>query len=219
MINPIKNLLFDQMSVDISKEEFSAGYGIADIVGAKFSSENCKQREKLGLAIAFDHIYFASVLLALSQKKWTSFTKLSQKVGAADSTLRNKILPKLNRLKVIEKDNNFFRLCIELPKPTQRLIAVEAKQCNWREAILQARRYTFFAEETYIAIWAENTRLVDKSLLYRHRLGLISVESDYAEVVVSAPKRQPREPKLNLYTSEFFYKQVLNIQSNKYVSI
>lgn len=209
MIEPIKQLLYDKMFIDIAHREFSAGYGIADIVGAKLCNESCKKRENLGLAIAFDHVYFTSVLLALSQTRWTSFANLSKKISAPENTLRNKILPKLSKLKIIEKHNNFFRLCVDLPKPTQRLIAVEAKQKNWKEAILQARRYTFFAEETYIAIWTENTRLVDRSLLYRHRLGLIAVDLDHAEVIVKAPIRQPREPKLNLYSSEFFYGQAL----------
>ena len=205
MINPIKQLLYDKMFIDITQQEFSAGYGIADIVGAKLCNESCQKRETLGLAIPFDHVYFASVLLSLSQNKWSSFTSLAKKVSASETTLRQKVLPKLSKLKIIERKGEFFRLSIDLPKPTQRLIAVEAKQTKWKEAILQARRYTFFAEETYIAVWAETAKLVDRSLLYRHRLGLIAVEGNFAEVVIEAPKRKPREPKLNLHSSEFFY--------------
>lgn len=210
MIIPIKKLLYDKMFIDISEQEFSVGYGIADIVGAKLCNESCQKRKSLGLDIPFDHINFASVLLSLNQNRWSSFTTLAKKVSISENTLRKKVLPKLNKLKIIERSGDFFRLSVDLPKPTQRLIAVEAKQTKWKEAILQARRYTFFAEETYIAVWAETIKLVDRSLLYRHRLGLISVEIDQAEIVVEAPKRQPREPKLNLYSSEFFYGQALN---------
>lgn len=210
MIDPIRELLFDKMSVDISRREFSAGYGIADIVGAKMCNESCNRREDLGLAVAFDHLTFASVLLILSKTRWTPFAAIAKRVSISETTLQRKILPKLCKLKLTEKFENSYRLCFELPKPTQKLIAVEAKQKYWRQAILQARRYAFFAEETYIAIWAENIRLVDRSLLYRHRLGLIAVESDNAMVVVQAPLRRPRQPQLNFYSSEFFYGLALN---------
>ena len=117
MINPIRQLLYDKMFIDITQQEFSAGYGFADIVGAKLCSKNCQKRENLGLAIAFDHVYFASVLLSLSQTKWTSFANLAKKVAASEITLRKKILPKLNKLKIIEKNNDFFRMPRSLTAP------------------------------------------------------------------------------------------------------
>lgn len=210
MIEPIKQLLNERMFVQITEREFSAGYGIADIVGAEFCGEGCRKREAMGLATPLDHIHFTSVLLSLHKKRWTSFSTLQNKVSVSETTLRQKILPRLIKLGIVEKHNVYFRLNIELPKTTQKLIAVEAKQTKWKEAILQARRYTFFAEQTYIAVWNDTARLVDRSLLYRHRLGLISVEGASAEVLVCAPQRKPRKPKLNLYCSEFFYGQALN---------
>ena len=179
MIAPIKQLLYENMSVDIAEQEFSAGYGVADVVGAKLCNENCQKREKLGLAFPFDHIHFVSVLLLLHQNRWTSFENLSKRIAISENTLRNKVLPKLIKLNTVEKKRDSFRLNIYLPKPTQKLIAVEAKQTKWMEAILQARRYTYFAEETYVAMWAETIRLVDRNLLYRHRLGLIAVTDSF----------------------------------------
>ena len=210
MIAPIRQLLYQKMFIDITELEFSVGYGIADVVGAKLCSKNCAQRENLGLAVAFDHVHVAEVLIALYANKWTSFKDLTRKISFSESTLRKKVLPKLVKLQIIERINDSFRLGIHLPKPTQNLIAVEAKQIKWKEAILQARRYSFFADETYIAVWSETVKRVDRALLYRHRLGLISVESNFAEVIVEAPKRKPREPKFNLYSAEFFYGKHLN---------
>lgn len=217
MINPIKQLLFDKMFIDVADQEFTAGYGIADIVGATLCSESCQKRESLGLAIPFDHIQYVSVLLLLRQNRWSSFTSLAKKVPFSESTLRQKVLPKLNRLKVIERNGDLFRLCINLPKPTQNLIAVEAKQTKWREAILQARRYAFFADQTFIAVWSETIKLVDRKFLYRHRIGLISVEGSSAEIVIDAPKRKPREAKLNMYCAEFLYGLALSSGTSSFM--
>lgn len=212
MINPIVQLLHDKMFVDVAEQEFSAGYGIADVVGARLCSESCQQRESLGLNIPFNHIQYVSVLLLLRENRWSSFTSLAKKISFSETTLRQKILPKLSKLKIIERNGDFFRLCINLPNPAQNLIAVEAKQTKWREAILQARRYTFFADQTYIAVWSSTIKSVDRAFLYRHRIGLISVEDNYAEIIIDAPKRKPREARLNMYCAEFLYGLALSNQ-------
>jgi hypothetical protein len=151
-------------------------------------------------------------LLLLRQNRWSSFTSLAKKVPFSETTLRSKILPKLSKLKIIEKNKDSFRLSISLPIPTQNLIAIEAKQTRWKEAVLQARRYTFFANQTYIAVWSDTIKSVDRNFLYKHRIGLISVEEDFAEIVVNAPNRKPREPRLNMYCAEFLYGLALNNQ-------
>ncbi len=106
--------------------------------------------------------------------------------------------------------DGYVRLLTVPPQPTKNIVAVEAKQTKWREAILQARRYTFFANQTYIAVWFDTVDRVDRRLLYRHRLGLIGVGTDNAEVILKAPKRIPRQPKMNRYCSEFLYRIALD---------
>lgn len=207
MIEPIKRLMVDELGLSVIAKEFSAGYGRADLVGAYLSEENHFFRKGNGLKdVTIDNYRLVEALMALRAGVNTSYEQLLQRVGVAESTLQKSILPRLENLGLVEHNRGkSARLLHPLPSPADHIVAVEAKQTRWQDAILQARRYTFFAEYTYIAVWNGKARLVDKSLLYRHRLGLIGVEVNSAEILIEAPKRNPRIPQMNRYCAEFLY--------------
>ncbi|TKJ41364.1 hypothetical protein CEE36_08600 [candidate division TA06 bacterium B3_TA06] len=207
MIRPIKTFMEDGLGLSMIAEEFSAGYGRADLVGAYLSDENHFFRKENGLkGVTIDNYRLVETLMALRLDVNVSYEQLLRKVGVAESTLQKSILPRLVNLGLVEHNRGkSARLLYSLPSPADHIVAVEAKQARWRDAILQARRYTFFADYTYIAVWNGKARLVDKSLLYRHRLGLIGVEVNSAEILIEAPKRNPRIPQMNRYCAEFLY--------------
>lgn len=210
MIEPIRHLMLYKMSLDIVDREFSSGYGIADLVGAIFSSTSCRRRKSLGIETAFDDRLLVNVLMALRPDKRTSISYILSRVDIAKSTLLQYILPKLAKFGLIKRYvDGYVRALFQLPNPTKRIVAVEAKQTRWRDAILQARRYTFFANQTYIAVWDYITPLVDKSILYRYRLGLIAVEGNAAKIRIEAPIRNPRKAQMNCLCAEHLYKQTL----------
>ena len=207
MIEPIRRFMLDHLQMDITAREFSAGYGVADLVGAVLCGEVCEQRKEKRLEVALDHHHIVQVLLALRSEGRTSLPYILRRVALSESTLRRKVLPQLDKLGVIEYcGNGYVRLIFAPPKPASRVVAVEAKQTRWRDAILQARRYTFFADQSYVAVWAKTAARVDKGLLYRHRVGLIAVEPDGdCSIVVDAPKVCPRETNMNRFCAEFLY--------------
>lgn len=207
MIEPIRRFMQHQMQMDIVAQEFSAGYGIADLVGAALCDEGCEMRKKKGLAVALDHHHIVQVLLALRSDGRTSLSHILRRVALSESTLRRKVLPQLDKLGLIERyDDGYVRLIFAPPIPARHVVAVEAKQTRWRDAILQARRYTFFADQTYVAVWAKTAVRVEKSLLYRHRVGLIAVEpSGDCNILVEAPRVSPRESNMNRFCAEFLY--------------
>jgi uncharacterized protein YuzE len=214
MIEPVRQLMYSKMRVDIIAEEFSAGYGFADLVGAKLCEEGCENRKIMGLETPLDHHHLVRVILSLHLESAVSVAALSNRIPVSESTLRNRVLPQLKRMGLIERvPNGSIKLLNVPPRPTEGIVAVEAKQTRWREAILQARRYTYFAEQSYIAVWKETTRLVDRTLLDVHKLGLISVELDGAEVIVEAPKLEPREAGMNWFCAEFLYGYALSLGS------
>jgi hypothetical protein len=130
-----------------------------------------------------------------------------RRVAFSESTLRGTVLPQLDKLGVIERyGDGYVRLIFAPPKPARHVVAVEAKQTRWRDAILQARRSTFFADQSYVAVWDKTVKRVDKTLLYRHRVGLIAVEPNGdCAIVVNAPRVNPRESSMNRFCSEFLY--------------
>ena len=206
MIEPIRRFMQHQLQMDIIAQEFSAGYGVADLVGAALCEEGCELRKEKGLEVALDH-YIVQVLLALRSEGRTSLPYILRRVALSESTLRRKVLPQLDKLGVIERyDDGYVRLLFTPPKPARHVVAVEAKQTRWRDAILQARRYTFFADQTYVAVWAKTATRVDKALLYRHRVGLIAVEPNGdCTAAVEAPRLSPRAVDMNRFCAEFLY--------------
>lgn len=207
MIEPIRRFMQHQLQMDIIAQEFSAGYGVADLVGAALCEEGCELRKEKGLEVALDHHYIVQVLLALRSEGRTSLPYILRRVALSESTLRRKVLPQLDKLGVIERyGDGYVRLIFAPPQPAKHVVAVEAKQTRWRNAILQARRYTFFANQTYVAVWAKTAARVDRALLYRHRVGLIAVEPDgECAIVVEAPRLSPRALDMNRLCAEFLY--------------
>jgi hypothetical protein len=211
MIEPIRELMRQEMNLDIISEEFTAGYGVADLIGAVMSEENCQMRDDLGLAIPFDDMKIVEILLLLRTRGRTSLSYLINRISFSEGTFRIKILPKMISYSLIKKDSDgYISLLVEPPHPTEGIVAVEAKQTKWREAILQARRYTFFAEQTYIAVWNGTAKNVDRHFLYKNRLGLIGVEPDGAEILLEAPKRKPRKLAMNRFCAEYLYRKTLD---------
>ncbi len=206
MIKPILSLMHEEMGLEVTSKEFSAGYGIADLVGGVFCRKNCLSRNKMGLSVPIDHRSLIEVLLALKPNEGNSITNLLECISYSESTLKKKVLPKLEMYGLVKRESNgYVFLRKKPPKPTKKIIAVEAKQYNWRRATIQARRYTFFAEQTYIAVWTETVKNVDILFLNKHQIGLIGVGQNKAEIIFDAPELKPRNLMMNRYCSEYLY--------------
>lgn len=211
MVEPVRLLMQTAMGLDAIIEEFSAGYGTADLVGAKFCAKSCQVRQRAKTHAPIDHHHWVEVLLALRRNARVSYDSLKRRITFSDNTLRRTVLPALAALGLIERDKDGY-VCLlkNPPSPAREIVAVELKQTRWREAILQARRYTYFADRTYVAVWNGTAELIDRRLLYRFRLGLIGVERDHAEVLVDAPRRKPRHEKMHRYCAEYLYGNALS---------
>ena len=216
MMAPLHQFMVNVLKLDVVAREFTAGYGIADLVGAWYNYEGQASRQQLGIARPLDDRLLIETLHALHPHRRTALATIMGRIPISESTLRKRVLPKLDAMGLIERyPNGFVRLVHGLPMPTRGIVAIEAKQPKWREAILQARRYSFFADQTYVAVWNGTARLVDRALLYRHRLGLIGVEPEGAELLIPAPRKTPRDSSMNRFCAEFLYgKSMLGVNSN-----
>lgn len=216
MVEPVRLLMQTTMGLDAITEEFSAGYGTADLVGAKFCARSRQVRQKAKTHVPIDHHHWIEVLLAFNRNERMSYDSLQRRITFSDNTLRKTVLPALTALGLVERNKDGY-VCLlkNPPSPAQEIVAVELKQTRWREAILQARRYTYFADRTYVAVWNGTAGFIDRRLLYRFRLGLIGVEQDHAEVVVEAPRRKPRQEKMHRYCAEFLYSIALDCGSKR----
>jgi hypothetical protein len=210
MVEPLRVLMRDGLHLDVVAEEFSAGYGIADLVGAAICKRSCRTRRGSGMCTPLDDLPLLEVLLSLTPGLRRSLGYVQSRLSFSESTLRQKVLPQLARDGLIERDHDGYVRLVKLPpQPTKHIVAVELKRTRWRQAIIQARRYTYFADQTYVALWNGTAPRVDRRLLYKHRLGLIAVEGNSAEILLEAPRRKPRDAKMNRYCAEFLYRQAL----------
>ncbi len=197
----------DSMGLDVVVEEFSAGYGIADLVGGVESKSGQKKRRWMGIAEPLDDWKLWEVLQTLGTRRPKTVADLAEQVPLSVSTLRSKVLPRLVKAGLVERlPNDRMRLKASPPLPVRRIVAVEAKQHRWLDAVRQAYRYTCFAERTYVAIWNGAAANVDRNLLAKLRLGLIGVEPDGAQVLMCAQVVKPRRPKMHRYCSEALYR-------------
>lgn len=206
MIPSIFALMQTQMGLNIVTPEFSAGYGRADLIGAKLSSKSILERSSLGIDFPLDRFYYIELLLALKSGIRRSMEFILSKVSYAESTLRKKVIPSLVKFGIIKRyPDDYYQLVQPLVNPTEYIVAVEAKQTLWKKAIVQARRYSYFANQSYIAVWKEIIPRVDRGFLYQARVGLISVTHEKAEIVIEAPIQNPRSILMHTFCSEYIY--------------
>lgn len=69
-----------------------------------------------------------------------------------------------------------------------RMIAVELKVRDWRQAFRQALQDKFCAHKVYVAIWHETIPRIDRTLFHRYGIGVLEVNQDLVREDV-APKR------------------------------
>lgn len=180
---------------DIAVKEFSAGYGIADLVFAKdYSSKNAVDREPI-------NNYYA-VKLLLSKFETGLFTKedIRQLCGVSNETTRN-IINLLTADGYIEKTNaNYFRVLKLIDNPIKKIVAIEAKLRDWKSGILQARRYKSFTDECYLAILSDYEKNIDQEMLDRFGIGLIIFNQVSGEIEVK--KKPTQDEYLSFYKDE-----------------
>ncbi len=211
-VNKLKKLLQDDgYSV---KSEVGVGFGIADLVlvkNTKFNLKNValresyKQRSRL-----LNEDYFKVLHLLPDQhtKQTVHISYLEKNTKISNSILKYKILKRLENKKFIKRVNKdyYFKANGWLPL-AREVIAIEAKLKDWKRGIYQVNRYKSFADRVYLAIPSETQRLVDKEMLKKYNVGLLTLDykKGLKKIAVSAPKGIPLNENKKNYAIEFFW--------------
>jgi len=194
-----------EFQTDVFAREFTTGYGIADLVFARSfnSKKNKLDRHPIN--------NYYSLLLYLSLSSSESFTVRDAKTilktspGIAGFAVRK--LLNDGYITTI-RHGNYIKTAIVQPEPL-KLVAIEAKLHDWRQGILQARRYKSFTDESYLAILSRYAKNIDPDLLRVHDIGLIIVDEDDGTIDFKRRSRGRRLKHLNnlettLYANEIF---------------
>lgn len=197
----------------LTGREIGVGYGVADLVLVKMNIAKIKIRSKnKQRKPLLNESYFKTFEYlpdANDNKEPVSLEELVKVTNLSASFLKYKILRELKKEKyIIEVNNNFyFKINGWLPL-AKEIVAIEAKLRDWKKGFYQANRYKAFADKVYLAVPQGVIHLVDKSLLKKHNVGLISldVENRTKKYIIKPKKEIPLNLNKRSFASEFFWK-------------
>lgn len=204
MIQPLMSFLVDEFYLDAVEREFSAGYGIADIVGVKYDRKKLKSRFESGLKETVANIRELSLLNALQKDKYSTVESLAKQVGLSISYVKKVLLKSLIEKGYVEKQQNKYILIRNISYFTDLVVSIEAKLTKWRDALGQAKRYQHFSNLVFVALPQNTVRNVNRELFIKSNIGVLSVTDDYVNIELKPQRMKPKTMTMYLYCNEFF---------------
>ncbi len=197
---------------DTFVQEFAAGYGIADLAFAKnfLSNRNSINR------VPIDNYYALKAYLRLPSNE-PFFIEDIMKVSGTSKSMSKKIANTLVEHSYFhEEKHSYFKLENQIVNPIKKLVAIEAKLKDWKQGIMQARRYKSYTDECYLAILADYEKNIDLNYLKQFGVGLILFDQNNGQIQVKIKPAQNiflsiYEESLDLFARELFlYKAQLS---------
>ena len=200
MIEHITALLTDEYKVDATGLEFSAGYGIADVVGVKYEQLDVNLSPR---AMITDQREL-HVLLSMPVGKAVSAASVSAKVGLS-AAYTQKFLRALDEKDYVERQESKFLRVLEIMIEAEVVVSVEAKLKKWRQALGQAKRYQHFSNIVFVALPQAVVHNIDRNLFRRENIGVIQVSEDSAEVLIKPQRITPKNQVMHQYCCQSLF--------------
>lgn len=184
MVSWLAEGLKSEFNTDAFAREFAVGYGIADLVFAKsFISKNNKLDRR-----PISNYYALMLYLGLKDNEIFTVKEARSSIRSSDSTAQAAINYLLKDGYIEHAEKRAYVKSYTMEKPELKLVAIEAKLRDWKQGIMQARRYKSFTDESYLALLSQYEKNVDYELLDTHDIGLIVVDEKDGSI---AFKRRP----------------------------
>lgn len=188
----------DQAKTEIL-DELDLGYGVADLVVAKYSVPKIKRTEPLN----YDDIFICKIL---EKKGALTFGDIREITRTSERKLRNT----LNKLR---QEGFIWIKGIKYQTKKRRFkeieaIAIEAKLRNWKRALKQAYRYKWFASYSYVVMDATHVRpaLENRYLFKKFNVGLASITKDGTISIQFRPQKiKPIDEIMHFLLAEHLY--------------
>jgi hypothetical protein len=212
LVQKLDKILRKQFGTNLSFKEFSAGYGIADLVFASDFSFSKRQASK---RMPITNFFGLKILLSLEDSKVYSQKEILSIGNSLDRPIILKQLSFLIKNNYVEKiSKNEFRKAVrkEDLNPIKKIIAIEVKLADHKSGLLQARRYQYFADESYLAILKEAEKNIDTDEFNRQNIGLILFDQKTNSIEIRYPKKGNEfEGRINLYAKELMLQKFLSL--------
>ncbi|OGC70035.1 hypothetical protein A2415_01600 [candidate division WWE3 bacterium RIFOXYC1_FULL_39_7] len=189
LVNSVINPLKAVFNTDTAIKEFTAGYGIADIVFPYnfLTGDNLLSRNPLDNYYALlAYLSFKGLEDKTREELYVEFDYLSQtKVNSLIRLL-------LNYGYIAERAKNVFtRTDDDSSNPIKKIIAVEAKLSDYKNGLIQARRYKYFADECYVALSKDFSENIPINQFVESNIGLIIYDVYKGEIDKILYPQQP----------------------------
>jgi hypothetical protein len=187
LVFKLDKILKKEFGTNLAFHEFSAGYGIADIVFASNFSFSKRTVKRTPLT----NFNSLNIFLTLDKQKTYSITELHvtfPHLNEIQIRKQIKLLVNDGYLEKINKDG--FKKIAEADSlsPIKKIIAIEVKLADHKGGLMQARRYQYFADESYLAILKEAEKNIDLEEFNRHNIGLILFDNKTNTIEIKYPK-------------------------------
>lgn len=205
LVNLFKISYFNKYKIQRKKifEEVNLGFGIADLVVSELKNENnCINRDKL------TYIDINIYQIVKKNKKIT-FDKVKQISGVRKEEV-NKSLKKLVEYSFIQKVDSCYIFKNKYELSYKKSIAFEAKLRNWKRALMQAYRYKWFADYSYVVLDESHSKIAIENLdtFKKLNIGLITLNIKGGIVIHYHPKKQkPLDISMQISLSEMILYQ------------
>lgn len=205
LVSKIETFLKQKFSTELTFREISAGYGIADLVFAPSESSFVVEREPI------THFATLQLFLKIGRKKYRP-DELQALVPFMPKTDLRKSINFLLRNEYLSVDSNGLYKKIHVVSkndPIKKIIAIEAKLTDYRNGIIQAKRYQYFADQSYLAILKAAAKHIDIEALRDSGIGLILFDEVTETVKIYRPRKPSVSMQDNIYRT-FAREQMLN---------
>lgn len=211
LVQKLDKILKRKFGTNLAFHEFSAGYGIADLVFAPNFSFSKKCFEK---RIPLTNFNSLNIFLTLKDNKTYKLDNIFRTFPHLSNNEIKKQIKFLTNNSYLEKsEKGCYKKNIEKNhlNPIQKIIAIEVKLKDHRNGLVQARRYQYFADETYLAILKEAEKNINIKEFNKHNIGLILFNSKTNTVEIRHPKPKNKTYKnsISLFAKEMMLSQFM----------
>jgi hypothetical protein len=212
LVQALAKGLKDNFKTDVAVQEFAGGYGIADLV---FAKNFIQSNNKLG-RIPIDNYYALKSYLKIPYKTSFSIADVMEISGTSKSNSLKIINSLIGANYIYRKNKFYYKYEIAFHNPVKHLVAIEAKLKDWKQGILQARRYKSFTDECYLAILSRYEKNIDYKYLNKFEIGLILYQEKSGEIFIKKRAKSnfvlPFYEELNnLFAKELFLRQATQL--------
>ena len=214
LVYKLDKILKKKFGTNLAFHEFSAGYGIADLVFAgdfSFNKNSVKRTPltdfnclNLFLTLEDENVYSLNDIQTL-------FIELT--LGEIKKQIRTLINSKYIR----KIGNQKYQKIVTKNEinPINKIIAVEVKLSDHRGGLTQARRYQYFADESYLAILKEAEKNINFNEFNKYNIGLILFDIKTNSVEIKYPNQTNNnfEKRVSLFAKEMMFSKYISTTS------